>query len=212
MSRGGNFGSIELTLREKLIRLNWEMFVIILLVASIGFAMLYSAANGNLSPWASKQMFLFSLGMLLMVLVAIIDIRFWLKLSYLVYGFNLSLLLIVEVLGSVGMGAQRWLDVGLFQFQPSETMKIALVMALARYFHGLETYDVRRIRFLVVPLLLIAIPSILVLRQPDLGTAGVLGLLGAMMLWLAGIRLWHFFGFTLCVFASIPIFSSSRNT
>ena len=79
MSRGGNFGSIELTLREKLIRLNWEMFVIILLVASIGFAMLYSAANGNLSPWASKQMFLFSLGMLLMVLVAIIDIRFWLK-------------------------------------------------------------------------------------------------------------------------------------
>ena len=76
------------------------------------------------------------------------------KLSYLVYGFNLSLLLIVEVLGSVGMGAQRWLDVGLFQFQPSETMKIALVMALARYFHGLETYDVRRIRFLVVPLLL----------------------------------------------------------
>ena len=205
MSRGGNFGSIELTLREKLIRLNWEMFVIILLVASIGFAKLYSAANGNLSPWASKQMFLFSLGMLLMVLVAIIDIRFWLKLSYLVYGFNLSLLLIVEVLGSVGMGAQRWLDVGLFQFQPSETMKIALVMALARYFHGLETYDVRRIRFLVVPLLLIAIPSILVLRQPDLGTAGVLGLLGAMMLWLAGIRLWHFFGFTLCVFASIPI-------
>tara|TARA_Y100000588_G_scaffold335186_1_gene375210 strand:- start:105 stop:1247 length:1143 start_codon:yes stop_codon:yes gene_type:complete len=205
MSRGGNFGSIELTLREKLIRLNWEMFVIILLVASIGFAMLYSAANGNLSPWASKQMFLFSLGMLLMVLVAIIDIRFWLKLSYLVYGFNLSLLLIVEVLGSVGMGAQRWLDVGLFQFQPSETMKIALVMALARYFHGLETYDVRRIRFLVVPLLLIAIPLILVLRQPDLGTAGVLGLLGAMMLWLAGIRLWHFFGFALCVFASIPI-------
>ena len=205
MSRGGNFGSIELTLREKLIRLNWEMFVIILLVASIGFAMLYSAANGNLSPWASKQMFLFSLGMLLMVLVAIIDIRFWLKLSYLIYGFNLSLLLIVEVLGSVGMGAQRWLDVGLFQFQPSETMKIALVMALARYFHGLETYDVRRIRFLVVPLLLIAIPLILVLRQPDLGTAGVLGLLGAMMLWLAGIRLWHFFGFALCVFASIPI-------
>ena len=205
MSRGGNFGSIELTLREKLIRLNWEMFVIILLIACIGFAMLYSAANGSLSPWASKQMFLFSLGMVLMAFVAIIDIRFWLKLSYLVYGFNLSLLLIVEVLGSVGMGAQRWLDVSLFQFQPSETMKIALVMALARYFHGLETYDVGRIRFLVIPLFLIAIPIILVLRQPDLGTAGVLGLLGAVMLWLAGVRLWHFFGFALCVVASIPI-------
>ena len=205
MSRGGNFGSIELTLREKLIRLNWEMFVIILLIACIGFAMLYSAANGSLSPWASKQMFLFSLGMVLMAFVAIIDIRFWLKLSYLVYGFNLSLLLIVEVLGSVGMGAQRWLDVSLFQFQPSETMKIALVMALARYFHGLETYDVGRIRFLVIPLFLIAIPIILVLRQPDLGTAGVLGFLGAVMLWLAGVRLWHFFGFALCVVASIPI-------
>ncbi len=205
MSRGGNFGSIELTLREKLIRLNGEMFVIILLIACIGFAMLYSAANGSLSPWASKQMFLFSLGMVLMAFVAIIDIRFWLKLSYLVYGFNLSLLLIVEVLGSVGMGAQRWLDVSLFQFQPSETMKIALVMALARYFHGLETYDVGRIRFLVIPLFLIAIPIILVLRQPDLGTAGGLGLLGAVMLWRAGVRLWHFFGFALCVVASIPI-------
>jgi rod shape determining protein RodA len=179
MSRVGDFGSPELSLREKLLHLNWEMVVMISLIAGIGFAMLFSAANGDLSPWASRQMVRFAVGVVMMLVIAVIDIRFWLKVSYALYGVSFLLLATVEVMGSVGMGAQRWLDLTFIQLQPSETMKIVLVMALARYFHGLESDDAGRARYLIVPLILIAAPMALVLRQPDLGTAGVLGLIGA---------------------------------
>ena len=205
MSRVGDFGSSELTLREKLLHLNWEMVFMISLIAGIGFAMLYSAANGSLSPWASRQMVRFGVGVVLMLVIAVIDIRFWLKVSYALYGLSFALLATVEVLGSVGMGAQRWLDLSIIQLQPSETMKIVLVMAMARYFHGLEADDAGRARYLVIPLILIAAPMALVLRQPDLGTAGVLGAIGIAMLWLAGARLWQFLLSGAAALAAVPI-------
>ncbi|MDH3739445.1 MAG: rod shape-determining protein RodA [Alphaproteobacteria bacterium] len=205
MSRVGDFGSSELSLRDKLIHLNWEMVVMITLIAGIGFAMLYSAANGNLSPWASRQMVRFGVGVVLMLMIAVIDIRFWLKVSFLLYALSFILLGTVEVMGSVGMGAQRWLDLTVIQLQPSETMKITLVMALACYFHGIEAEDAGRARYLIVPMILIVAPMALVLRQPDLGTAGVLGLIGVAMLWLAGARLWQFLVVGGAGLAAIPI-------
>jgi len=205
MSRVEEFGSSELSLREKLIHLNWEMVAMISLIAGIGFAMLFSAANGDMSPWASRQMVRFGVGVVLMLVIAVIDIRFWLKVSYALYGISLILLATVEVMGSVGMGAQRWLDLTIIQLQPSETMKIALVIALARYFHGLEADDAGRARYLIVPLILITAPMALVLRQPDLGTAGVLGLIGITMLWLAGARVWQFMLVGGAAIAAVPI-------
>ncbi|MCZ6454693.1 MAG: rod shape-determining protein RodA [Alphaproteobacteria bacterium] len=205
MSRVEEFGSSELSLREKLIHLNWEMVAMITLIAGIGFAMLFSAANGDMSPWASRQMVRFGIGVVLMLVIAVIDIRFWLKVSYALYGISLILLATVEVMGSVGMGAQRWLDLTVIQLQPSETMKIALVIALARYFHGLEADDAGRARYLIVPLILITAPMALVLRQPDLGTAGVLGLIGITMLWLAGARVWQFMLVGGAAIAAVPI-------
>jgi len=205
MSRVGEFGSTELSLREKLFHLNWEMVAMVSLIAAIGFAMLYSAANGSFSPWASRQMVRFGVGMVLMLVIAVIDIKFWLKVSYALYGLSFTLLATVEVMGSVGMGAQRWLDLAVIQLQPSETMKIVLVMALARYFHGLEAEDAGRIRYLIVPILMIGAPIALVLRQPDLGTAGVLALLGVAMLWLAGARVWQFLVVGGAGLAAIPI-------
>ena len=118
MSRVGDFGAPELSLREKLIHLNWEMVVMISLIAGIGFAMLFSAANGDLSPWASRQMVRFAVGVVMMLVIAVIDIRFWLKVSYALYGVSFILLATVEVMGSVGMGAQRWLDLKVIQLQP----------------------------------------------------------------------------------------------
>ncbi len=205
MSPIGEFGSPELSLREKLLHLNWEMVAMISLIAAIGFAMLYSAANGDFSPWASRQMARFGVGVVLMLVIAVIDIKFWLKVAYALYGLSFILLATVEVMGVVGGGAQRWLDLAVIQLQPSETMKIGLVMALARYFHGLEADDAGRLRYLVVPLILIAAPMALVLRQPDLGTAGVLALLGVAMLWLAGARVWQFVVVGAAGLAAIPI-------
>src|SRR3546814_18691310 len=127
-----------------------------------------------------------------MFLVALVDMRVWLRYAYPIYGVTLLLLTAVELVGTIGMGAQRWIDLGLFNLQPSELMKLALVLALARYFHGLNLEDTGRPAYLVVPLALVAAPIALVLRQPDLGTAGMLLPGSGAIFFLAGGRLWKF--------------------
>src|SRR3546814_251158 len=122
----------QMTLREKLRHVSWSLVLLICLVASVGFAMLYSAAGGNFDPWADRQMARFAVGILVMFAVALIDLRFWLRHAYLIYAVTFVLLLYVEVAGEIGMGAQRWIDFGFFQLQPSEIMKIALVLEIGR--------------------------------------------------------------------------------
>ncbi len=190
---------------QKLTQINWPMVLLICLVASIGFVMLYSAAGGRLDPWAERQMVRFAVGLALMLSVAVVDVRIWLRYAYLIYAGALVLLVVVEVAGEIGMGAQRWIDLGFFQLQPSELMKVALVLALARYFHGLETDSVGRVLPLVPPLLLVAMPAVLVLKQPDLGTAGMLIMGGGAMFFAAGVRLWKFAVLLTGGFAAIPV-------
>ena len=149
------------TLRQKLWQMHWLFILLLGATASVGFAMLYSAAGGNIDPWASRQMVRFAVGMAVLITVALIDIRLWLKYAYVFYLATVALLFAVEVMGEIGKGAQRWLDLGYFGLQPSELMKIALVLALARYFHGRSIEDVRRLSQLVVPLFLIAVPAAL---------------------------------------------------
>ena len=133
---------------NKIQNLNWGLLFLITLVACAGFAALYSAGGGNFNPWASRQMIRFGVGVVLLLLVALVDIRWWYKLSWPFYLIGLLLLAVVEVMGQIGMGAQRWLDLGIIQLQPSELMKIAVVMVLARYFHSATNEDMRSIRFL----------------------------------------------------------------
>ncbi len=187
-----NHGTAGPTLPQKLLRLNWPLVVLIILVAGIGFAMQYSVADGNVDPYARKQMIRFAVSFVGMLVVAMVDIRFWRGTAYLFYGFSLLLLVGVEVAGSVGMGAQRWIDIGPIRLQPSELMKIALVVALARYFHDLPPRRIRHILTLIVPLLMILIPAALVVKQPDLGTAVLLSTGGIVIMFLAGVSLWFF--------------------
>lgn len=176
----------------KLSSINWGLMLLICCIAGIGFAMLYSAANGHWQPWASRQAVRFAVSMVLLIAVAMIDLRFWLRSAYLIYAGVMVLLLAVEVRGAVGMGAQRWIDLGVIQLQPSELMKVALILALARYFSGLTYEEVGRPSRLVAPILLVFAPVILVLKQPDLGTALMLMLSGGAMFFLAGVRWWKF--------------------
>jgi rod shape determining protein RodA len=188
----------------KLLQINWLLVLLLCGLAAIGFAMLYSAGGGSFDPWVSRQAPRFAVGLALMLLVAVIDIRVWSRFAYAAYGVTLALLVAVEVMGSVGMGAQRWLDLGFTQFQPSELMKITLVMALARYFHGASAEDVRGWLIFIPPALLIAAPVALVVKQPDLGGALMLAMLAVAMLWLVGMRWWKFaLGITL-VLAAVP--------
>ena len=195
----------SMSLGQKFRQIIWSFVLLLAVTALVGVAMLYSAANGSFDPWAWRQAVRFAAGVVLMIAIALIDVRLLLRWSYAFYGVALALLALVEVLGLSGMGAQRWLDLWLFQLQPSEVMKVALVLALARYFHGLTLDDTRRLRALVVPLLLFMAPAALVLRQPDLGTAAMLFLISGALLFAAGVRLRTFAAAAAAGLAAIPL-------
>jgi rod shape determining protein RodA len=190
--RSVQFSRSEMSLREKLWHVSWSFVLLIAIVCSIGFMTLYSAANGSMQPWAARQMMHFCAGVTVMLAVAIVDIRSWMRWSYVLYGIALVLLIAVQIKGSVLKGGQRWIDLGFIQLQPSEIMKITLVLALARYFHGASYQEVGRPWFLLPPVLMVLLPVGLVLKQPDLGTAMMLAFSAAALLFLAGVRIWKF--------------------
>jgi rod shape determining protein RodA len=192
MATASPFRSVELGLLDKLRRIAWPFVGGVVLVGLIGCGMLYSAAGGSFDPWASRHVVRLGVGIGVMLVVALIDLRFWFRFAYAIYGAALLGLIAVEVAGSINMGAQRWIDLGLFQLQPSEVMKIGLVLALARYFHSAYLDEVGRPFHLVVPLVLVLLPAVLVLKQPDLGTAIMLLAGGAALFLVAGVRWWKF--------------------
>lgn len=205
MMRYESLGQPTLSFRQKLWQVQWLFLLLIAAIAGFGFIMLYSAAGGSVDPWASRQLARFGVGLVMLLIVAVIDIRFWFKYAYLFYLIALALLVTVEFAGVVGMGAQRWIVIGFINFQPSEVMKVMLVLVLARYFHGVSAEDIRRPIALVIPLLLVGAPVALVLRQPDLGTAAMLGMSGAVIFFLAGVRMWKFVAVAVGGLAAAPI-------
>ena len=204
--------SRQLALSKKIRQINWFLILIVVAAATIGVAMLYSAADGSWDPWAARQITRFTVGLVILVTIALVDLRFWWRYAYLLFAILLALLLAVEVAGSTGMGAQRWINLGVIKLQPSELMKIGLILALARYFHGVSMENVRRMPYLLAPLLLVALPSILVLKQPDLGTALFLVLIGVTIFFIAGVRIWKFLLALAATGVAIPIVWSMLRT
>ncbi len=202
----------EMTVQERLGQISWSMIFLIVVVGCIGIAMLYSAAGGDnpdaigsWDPWAKRHMFRFFVGITALLIVAVVDLRIWLQYAYLIYGVALVLLVGVEIAGKIGMGAQRWIDLKVFLLQPSEVMKVGLVLALARYFHSVSYENTGRILYLLVPVGMILTPVALVLRQPDLGTAGMLMVGGVAMFFMAGVRMWKFILGGIMGLAAIPL-------
>ena len=194
-----------LSLSDKLLDVNWALILIIAIIATMGFAMLYSVAGGHFSPWADKQIIRFIIGLVILVVVACVDIRVWMNVAYPAYAFSLLLLVAVEIAGHVGLGAKRWIELGPLQLQPSELMKISLVLALARYLHGLTLEDVSKPLKLLIPLMMIGIPAALVLMQPNLGTATIIVMDGMSLLFLAGLSWWWIVPAVSAVAAAVPI-------
>lgn len=201
----GVSGQDNKTIFEKLIKVSWPFLFLLCLVAGVGFISLYSAAGGNIEPWAGKHMIRFGIGMVGLLIVALIDIRLWLRFSYALYALTLLLLLFVEIKGQVGMGAQRWINLGFMQLQPSEIMKITAVLALARFFNGARPEDVKRPLFLLIPLAIVMVPVGLVLLQPDLGTALKIVMVGGVVFFLAGVPVWMFLSVGAAGVAAIPV-------
>jgi rod shape determining protein RodA len=187
------FNEPEPKLSGKIKSLPWLFILVVMAIGGIGGAALYSAANASFLPWAKPHLIRFGITLVIMLACAFVDIRIWFRLAYPAYALMLALLAGVEVAGKVGaFGAQRWINLGFVQIQPSELMKIALVMALARYFHACSSEDSQRLRALVAPVMMILAPTAFVLLQPNLGTAIMLMMAGAAMLLVGGARIWLF--------------------
>ncbi|WP_370399116.1 rod shape-determining protein RodA [Sulfitobacter sp. JB4-11] len=177
---------------RKVFYLNWPLVLLLGSVCGIGFLMLYSVAGGSFTPWAEPQMKRFALGLALMFVVAMVPIWLWRNLSGLAFVISLLLLVAVAVIGDERKGSQRWLDLGFMDLQPSELMKITLVMFLAAYYDWLPAKKVSKPFWVLLPVLIILVPTALVLRQPDLGTSLLLLTAGGGLMFLAGVH-WAYF-------------------
>jgi rod shape determining protein RodA len=190
---------------EKIWQMSWSLLFWVTCVFAFGFAMLYSAAGGSLTPWAGPQLARFAFGLGVVTFVAVVDVRLIMRFSYAFYFVVLLLLIAVDVLGFVGKGAQRWIDLGFISLQPSELMKPAIVLALARYFQGVTQDEIGNPLILLVPLGMIALPAGLIILQPDLGTAMLIMMSATIMLFMAGVRIWKFAVVGVCALATLPI-------
>ena len=175
----------------KILHMNWAIVFLVTAIAVVSCVMLYSV-GGSFSKWADPQLKRFGVTFLLMFVMAMIPIWFWRNMSFLAYGVALLLIILVSLMGSMGMGAQRWIDLGFMKLQPSELAKLGIVMALAAYYDMLPAQKVSRPVWVALPLLLIALPVGLVLKQPDLGTAILIMLSGGTVMFLAGVH-WAYF-------------------
>jgi rod shape determining protein RodA len=187
-----NFTYSNIPLSQRIEQLNWSLISLIIALAFTGFLMLYSAGGGSFYPWLIRQLTFFCIFFPLMIFIAVTDIRLWFRASYFFYAIALTLIIVVDIMGHSAMGATRWFRIGSLTIQPSEIMKVCLVLALARYFYNIEAKNIGSVKFVIMPLLMIALPAVFIFHQPDLGTAMILILVGVSVLFLAGVKIWKF--------------------
>jgi rod shape determining protein RodA len=194
--------SFDLT--GKLFRISWLYVLLLCTLAGVGYTALYSAAGGDAEPYATRHIIRFAFGLVLMLGIALVDIRFLARLAWPSYAVSLALLVLVARMGHVGKGAQRWIEFGSIQLQPSEMMKITLVLALASWFHRASWERMGNPLFLIPPIIAVLLPVGLILKEPNLGTAVITALVGGAMFFAAGVRWWKF------VLIALPIPFAAR--
>lgn len=194
----------HLAFGDRVAALNWPFLILITAVAIIGTATLYSVAGGSYHPWAEQHVIRYCIGLAILFAVALVDIRVWLHAAFPVYALALVLLVAVPIIGVESGGARRWIGAGGLTFQPAELMKVALVLALARYYQWLPAKHTSHPLSLLIPIGLIGAPLALVLMQPDLGTALLFAAVGAGMMYLAGVSWVYFVTGATAVFFAAP--------
>jgi len=181
---------------NKLMEIDWGLVTLLCALASISIVILYSVGGMKWDPWAYKQLIFFVFALTLMVIIAVLDLRIWLTTAYFIYGVSLLLLILTAVVGDVRMGARRWIDFGPISLQTSEFMKLAIVLALARFYHDCSAQEASFSWKLLIPTAMIGLPVLLVLKQPDLGTASLIALTGLAIMIVAGLN-WRVIAFGL---------------
>lgn len=204
---GMSFGTQSLSIKEKIYNLSYSYILFIVMIAIIGTMMLYSASGGNWQPWASRHLIRFGFSFCIMIVFALVDVKYYLRLAYPLYFATLTLLVILLAsdLGHIGKGAERWINLGFIRVQPSELMKISLVLALAKYFHNSSIQSIESFRGILVPAIMVILPSALIMLQPDLGTSLMLITSAGIIFFLVGVQLWKFVLGAIAVLVSLPI-------
>ena len=197
-------GSIQshLSLKDKIFSVDLIMFSCILILGIISFFAMYSTDGGEFAYHTKSHIVRFFIFFFLFIVVSFFKVNFWYNWSIPLYIAILALLILVKFFGLTSSGSQRWLDLYFLNLQPSELMKISLILFLAKYYHRISSSDVNRTKFLLTPIVALVIPVILVVTQPDLGTAFLVGAGGAIVIWLAGVKM-KFFAYLGIVFLSI---------
>ena len=189
----------------KLLKLNFLFLIVIILLSLIGCFALYSAASGDLEPWSKKHIIRFCISFIFLIIISLINIKFFYKHAYTFFLLCLLLLVSVEIAGTFGLGAKRWVRIFGISIQPSELIKVTIILALSRYYHDLNFKNIQKITHLFIPLFIIFIPFLFVLLQPDLGTSIMILILGLLIMFVAGVRFWKFFlGFIISL-VSMPL-------
>src|SRR6185437_3463189 len=194
-----------LTVGEKLRRVHWPVLLMTCLLAAVGTVTLYSVSGGSFQPWAERHTLRFLVALAIVVAMALVRLEVWVKLAYPAYIIALVMLVLVPFFGVEALGAKRWIDIGPVSFQPSELMKLALVAALARYYLWLPSERVGNWRYVLFPLLMVVVPVLLTLKQPDLGSAMVFLALGLALMFLAGVPRTYFAVAAVLAFAALPV-------
>jgi len=189
---------------ERLWAVSWPLVIVVSAVALIGTAMQYSVAGGTFDPWAAKHATRFVAGLGLVFFISSLPVRFWLGIAYPVYLGVMTLLIGVAVAGAEFGRPTRWLNIAGTNFQPSEFAKVAIVLALARYYQWIPRDKLFSPVYVVLPILMIVAPVVLILNQPDLGTAALVGGAGLALVFVAGVGWWYIAGGTLLAACAAP--------
>ena len=182
----------NVSFRDKFFSLDFKLIFLVLLLGIISFFAMYSTERGNYGYYTQSHIYRFCIFFLIFILFSFLKIKFWHKFAYVFYFFVLILLIGVDIFGITASGSKRWISLYIFNLQPSELMKIGLIIFLARYYNKIPYDSVSRIKYMLLPVIVIFIPVALVVSQPDLGTALLIAITGFIVVWLAGLRVKYF--------------------
>ena len=181
-------------IRDKFFHLDYTLLFSILLLGIISIFAQYSSSGGQFDYFSKSHTIRFAIFFILFLAVSFVNIRFWNDYSLLIFIFLILLLIIVKFFGVQSQGSRRWINLFVFNLQPSELMKVGIILFFSNYYHKISSGDVNKFRYLLYPVIALLVPLLLVLTQPDLGTALLILVSGVVITWLSGVR-WKIFAY-----------------
>ena len=199
------FSRGNMSIKDRLLSLDYFLIFLVLLLGLISIFAMYSTERGNFDYYTKNQIARFIIFFSMFLIIPFFNVQYWYKSAYFIYFIVLMLLIGVDFFGVTASGSKRWINLLIFNLQPSELMKVALILFLARYYNKIPFENVNQLKNMIIPLFVMLIPFALVINQPDLGTAGLIIISGLTIVWLSGFKMKYFAFSSIVLFCSAPI-------